>query len=123
MGPFGKLKVWQRGRDPALAIYRATARFPGTERYGLAVQMRSAAVSIPSNIAEGCGRRSDRELSRFLRIALGSATELECQVILACELSILDAGVAQELLGPVAEVQGMLAKLLRKLSTQAAHSP
>ena len=69
-----------------IKIHRCTGSFPLTERYGLAVQMRRAAVSIVSNIAEGCGRQRDRELLYFLRVARGSAREVECQLLLSRDL-------------------------------------
>jgi four helix bundle protein len=70
-------KVWEKSHNLALEIYAATREFPGEERHGLTSQIRRAAGSIPSNIAEGCGRDGDAELSRHLRIAMGSSGELE----------------------------------------------
>ncbi|MGH7508809.1 MAG: four helix bundle protein [Gemmatimonadales bacterium] len=86
MGNFRELVVWRRAQDLALAVYRSTSSFPKEERYGLSAQMRRAAVSVSSNIAEGCGRQGDRGLARFLQIARGSVRELECQLLLSCEL-------------------------------------
>jgi four helix bundle protein len=77
MQDYRKLTVWQRSHDLVLAIYDATARFPDAERYGLTSQAKRAAVSIPSNIAEGCGRETNNELRRFLFVAMGSASELD----------------------------------------------
>src|SRR5689334_17972112 len=76
----GNLRVTAHARSLAADIYRLTAIFPVSERYGLTARMRRAAVSIGSNISEGCGRTGDRELVRFLHIALGSASELEFQL-------------------------------------------
>jgi four helix bundle protein len=76
MQDFRNLKVWQKSHALTIEIYRATEAFPGNELYGLTSQIRRSCVSIPANIAEGCGRNSDPEFSRFLAIAMGSATEL-----------------------------------------------
>jgi four helix bundle protein len=80
------LKVWQGAMELATAIYAVTESFPGTERYGLAQQMRRAAVSVPSNIAEGYGRRTAKQRYNFLENALGSVFELETQVELSQRL-------------------------------------
>ncbi len=77
MRDFRKLQVWQKSHQLALDIYRLTIDFPKSEQFGLTRQMRRAAVSIPANIAEGCGRETEREFQRFLHIAAGSANELE----------------------------------------------
>ena len=91
MGNFRELVVWKRAQDLALAVYRSTSSFPKEEPYGLTSQMRRAAVSVSSNIAEGCGRQGDRELARFLQIARGSVRELECQLILSRDLGYLQS--------------------------------
>ena len=80
------LKVWVKAHEVTLAIYQCTRNFPREEIYGLTSQMRRAAASIAANIAEGCGRRSDAELHRFLQIARGSARELEYHLLLARDL-------------------------------------
>lgn len=84
------LIAWQKAMDLVTEIYEATRRFPDTERYGLVSQMRRAAVSIPSNIAEGFGRRNRPEFQRFVRNARGSACELETQVEISVRLEFLD---------------------------------
>lgn len=86
MKDFRKLKVWEKSHQLTLAIYENTSSFPQSELYGLTSQIRRSAYSIPTNIAEGSGRGSDAELARFLTIAMGSASELEYQLQLACEL-------------------------------------
>ena len=83
------LNVWKKSMNLVILIYRLTGQFPKEELFGLASQMRRAAVSIPSNIAEGHGRHSDKELIRFLFISLGSASELETQILLSSKLSFL----------------------------------
>src|SRR5881409_3851077 len=77
MKDFRQLKVWEKAHLLVLAVYSSTAQFPREETYGLASQIRRAATSIPSNIAEGCGREGEAELARFCIIARGSATELD----------------------------------------------
>jgi four helix bundle protein len=83
MGDFRRLTVWKAAHALAMEVHRCTGAFPHVERYGLAAQMRRAAVSVVSNIAEGCGRQSDRELAHFLSIARGSVREIECQLLLS----------------------------------------
>lgn len=78
MKDFRTLNVWQRACGLALDVYQHTAGFPVEERFGLTSQIRRSAVSVPSNIAEGCGRDGDREFARFLQVAMGSASEMEC---------------------------------------------
>ena len=77
---FQDLQVWQKAHQLALSVYQATAVFPVHEQYGLSSQVRRSCVSIPSNIAEGCGRGGQVELARYLQIARGSASELEYQL-------------------------------------------
>lgn len=116
MRDFRELKVWEKAHHLAVAVYRVTAAFPDREAYGVTAQIRRTAVSIPSNIAEGCGRRGDAELAHFLSIAMGSASELEYQVLLATELGFLAATASNELGSQVVEVKRMLAAFLQKLS-------
>ena len=111
------LVAWQKSMALAETIYRATATFPLEERYGLTTQMRRAAVSIPSNIAEGQGRRSsDEEFARFLRIALGSNCELDTQLELSVRLGFLTATNAAEVRPQVEEVGRVISGLLRSKS-------
>ena len=86
MHNFRELKIWKMGIEIAKSIFQLTRGFPVEERYSLTSQLTRSAISIPSNIAEGCGRKSDKEFNQFLSISLGSAFELETQVILAYEL-------------------------------------
>ncbi|MEO8029808.1 MAG: four helix bundle protein [Gemmatimonadota bacterium] len=115
MGDFKKLTVWQRAYAVSLATYRLTAGFPVSERYGLSSQLRRAAISIPSNIAEGCARRGDKELIRFLTIARGSTGELECQLLLARDLGFLSPADWEALNGPAEEISRMLGGLISSL--------
>jgi len=89
-------KVWNDAVGFAVKTYRQTKIFPTEEKYGLISQMRRASVSIPSNIAEGCSRSSEKEFSRFLEIPLGSAFELKTQMIIASKLEFLEKEVFDE---------------------------
>lgn len=89
MQNFRELVVWQKAHKLVLALYEATKKFPGDERYGITGQIRRSAASIPANIAEGCGRSGNGELCRFLYIALGSASELDYHLELAFDLKLL----------------------------------
>jgi four helix bundle protein len=104
----------------AVHVYRITSTFPSTERYGLTSQMRRAAVSIGSNIAEGCGRRGVRALVSFLYIAKGSASELEFQAELANELELVSATSAGSLLAEIRRLKRALAKLIAALRSPPA---
>ncbi len=110
------LVAWQKSVDLAEAIYVTTRRWPKEELYGLTAQVRRAAVSVPSNIAEGQGRAVVREFVHHLRIARGSLFEVETQVIIAERLGYVDHGRTKELLTQVAEVSRLLSGLLRSLS-------
>jgi len=112
---FRKLEVWEKGHRLALAVYRATATFPREERYGLTSQARSAAASIAANIAEGCGRDGDAELARYLRISMGSASELEYHLLLARDLGLLNSPAYDSLAGQTTEIKRMLTSLIRRL--------
>jgi four helix bundle protein len=98
MASFKDLRVWQDAMKLTIDVYRATSDFPKSEVYGLSQQMRRAAVSIPSNIAEGKGHRSDPEFTRYLLHARGSLLELQTQVMLAGELGYLNDAHTRSLL-------------------------
>lgn len=115
MKNFRDLKVWQKSHRLTLAVYRATMAFPKEELYGLTSQVRRASVSIPANIAEGCGRRGDADFARFVDIAMGSASEVEYHVLLSHDLGFLDAGNYGQLNDAVTEVKRMLASLIQTL--------
>ncbi|MBN1227898.1 MAG: four helix bundle protein [Deltaproteobacteria bacterium] len=108
MKDFRKLKVWEKAHQFTLQVYLITRNFPFDERFGLTVQLRRAAASIPTNIAEGCGRDSDRELARFMSIAAGSASEAEYQLLLACDLNYIQDETHRELNQEVNEVKRIL---------------
>ncbi len=115
MQDYRKLDVWQRAHQLVLAIYTASASFPGREAYSLTDQIRRAAASIPANIAEGCGRETNAELRRFLYIAMGSASELDYHLLLAHDLSYLDAAIYQQLNDELNIIRRMLNALIQKL--------
>src|SRR5947207_11950442 len=110
------LIVWQKAMDLVEHVYRTSRRFPKDELYALTNQIRRAAVSIPSNIAEGQGRGSDPELLRFLRIAHGSLRELETQVLIAERLEYNDSAVTKRLTEMAADVGRMTNGLIRSKS-------
>ena len=111
MKDFKNLKVWQKGIKMVAEIYNTTQSFPKDELYGLTSQIRRSAVSIPSNIAEGSGRNSDKEFNRFLNISLGSSFELETQIIIAHELKFLSNNEFSELIAEIQEQQKMITGL------------
>ena len=115
MKDFKDLKVWKRSHDLTLSVYKATATFPREELYGLTSQIRRASASIPTNIAEGCGRNTDNELARFLEIAMGSASELEYLLRLSNDLNFLDKAKSDELATEVIEIKKMLASFIRNI--------
>src|SRR4030043_1297181 len=114
MQDFRKLAGWEKYHLLTLDIYRVTVAFPKSEVYGLTSQIRRACVSIPANIAEGCCRGTDPEFSRFLTIALGSASELEYHLLLACELSFFADDVYNSLNNQVNEIKRMLITFINK---------
>jgi four helix bundle protein len=120
MPDYHRLTVWKKSHDLVLAVYAATARFPSAERYGLTSQVRRGAVSIPSNIVEGCSRRGDGEFKRFLSIALGSAAEVEYQLLLARDLGFLPPEAHERLTSQVSEVGRMLGALHRTVRRAAS---
>jgi four helix bundle protein len=122
LSDYRTLKVWHKGRRLTQAIYQATAGFPKEELYGLTSQMRRASVSIPSNIAEGCGRGGDAEMARYMRMALGSASELQSALVLARDQQFLQANDYESLSCDVSEVKRMLTGLIRKFAARRADS-
>lgn len=115
MKDFRDLNVWRKAHGFAVGAYEATRKFPKEEIYGLTSQIRRASVSMPANIAEGCGRSGDPELARFLQIAMGSASEVEYLLLLAHDLGILERATHRRLDSDVTEIKRMLASFLKKL--------
>jgi len=115
MEDFKDLRVWVKAHELALAVYRKTRAFPKEEMYGLTSQLRRASASVGANIAEGCGRRSDAEMRRFVQIARGSANEVEYHLLLAKDLDFLSQEDHKDLEAKVLEIQRMLASLVQSL--------
>jgi four helix bundle protein len=118
MKDFRDLKVWAKAHALALSCYAVTKPFPREEIFGLVSQIRRAGSSIPANIAEGCGRRGNAELHRFLQIAMGSANELEYHLLLSRDLGYINPERHQEMQSQVEEVKRMLASLIRKVDSE-----
>jgi four helix bundle protein len=115
MKDFRRLKVWEKAHRLTLGVYKATTRFPREESYGLSAQLRRASASVPANIAEACGRRGNREMAKFLQIGMGSASEMEYELLLARDLGYLEETAYLGLQASVTELEKMLASLLRKV--------
>lgn len=115
MHNFKELKVWQNAMSLTKAIYLITDQFPDKERFGLTSQIRRSAFSIPSNIAEGSGRGTDKDFVHFLHITFGSACELETQIILANELTYNSHLQTEEINNQINEIKRMLIGLKKKL--------
>jgi four helix bundle protein len=112
---YKELKVWQKAYRLCLEVYRITKTFPKEERYGLTSQIRRAAVSVPSNIAEGYGRRTAGEYIQALYIAYGSNCELETQILLASDLGFMKREDLEELQKDLGDVERLLKALIRSL--------
>jgi four helix bundle protein len=119
MRDFRSLKVWERGHRLALAIYGLTTSFPKYELYGLTSQIRRCSVSIPANIAEGCGRSGEKESIRFLNISLGSASELEYLLLLSKDIGLLDETSYTQSMKNVIEIKKMLTSFILKLKADS----
>ena len=117
MHNFRELKVWQKARQLVRQVYITTKTFPKEELFALTIQMRRSAISIVSNIAEGCGRSSDKQLAYFLDISRGSASELECQLLLSFDLGYIDNESLQELFRNLEEIQRMVQGFKKSLTT------
>lgn len=109
------LKVWEKSHQLTLDVYVFTEHFSKDEQYRLRNQIRSSASCIATNIAEGCGRKSDAEFARFLHVSMGSASELEYQFLLARDLNLIENSAHTKLEAAVTEVKKMIASLIRKL--------
>ena len=116
MRDFKELKVWQKSHQMVVKVYHMTRKFPQDERFGLIAQLRRSSASIPANIAEGCGRGSVRDFSRFLSIAAGSASETEYHFLLAYELNYLEKKDYMILDQQINEIKRMLNAFIQKLT-------
>lgn len=115
MKDFRTLKVWEKAHALTLAIYKSTEGFPKQEMYALTNQIQRAAVSIPANIAEGCGKDSDAELKRYFLISMGSSSELEYLLLLAHDLGYLPQNNFQGMTSDLVEIRKMLNAFIQKL--------
>ncbi len=112
---YRELRVWRKAIKLAVEVYRVTDTFPKQEQFGLSSQMRRAAVSISSNLAEGSRRSTGKDYHRFVTVAFGSASELESQVIIAAELGFLNISQRSQLFDSLIDVSKMLSGLERSL--------
>jgi four helix bundle protein len=117
------LDVWQRAMDLVIESYRATARFPKSETYGISSQLQRAVTSVPANIAEGHGRSHTKEFLRHLSVAYGSLMEVETHLQIAARLNYLDANSLQSLLERASEIGRMLNGLIQSLERRISQSP
>jgi len=115
MRNFKQLKIWQKGFELAINSFKLTASFPKEEKYGISSQITRAAVSIPSNIAEGSSRSSTKEYSRFIEISFGSTFELETQLLIAQAVNYGDKDLTNTMLKDIDEEQKMLTSFMSKL--------
>ncbi len=115
MQDFKNLKVWEKAHLFVIKIYKITSNFPKEELYNLVSQTRRAAVSIPTNIAEGCGKNSSIELARYCQISMGSTTELEYLLLLSNELKYISDEDYKKFYDELIEIKKMLSSFLQKL--------
>ena len=115
---FKNLEIWKRGMALAGEVYKLSEIFPGEEKFGLTAQIRRSAVSIPSNIAEGCGRGTTKQMSLFVDIAVGSSCELETQIYLATDLLHIDKTESEKIISKIEEVRKMMIGFQKSLRTK-----
>jgi|SRR5579863_8749894 len=120
MRNYKDLLVWEKAHKLTLAVYKITLLFPKEERYGLISQVRRASASIAANLAEGCGRRSDGEMARYVQIAMGSGAELSYHFLLAKDLEFMPNAQYESLSADVNEIMRMLSALSGKLRNARA---
>jgi four helix bundle protein len=120
MRNYKDLVVWEKAHRLTLSIYKSTRGFPSEERFGLTSQMRRAAASIAANLAEGCGRRSDGEMGRFIQIAMGSGAELSYHLLLARDLNFIERRAFEGLDSDLGEVMRMMSSLSQRLKIRPA---
>ncbi len=115
MKDFINLKVWEKSHKLVLRIYELTNDFPKSELYGLISQLGRAAISIPTNISEGCGKYSGNDFARFLQISMGSSSELEYLIFLSNELKLIESSSFKELNSNIVEIKKMLTSLIKRV--------
>ncbi len=112
MNNFRELKVWQKARVLTKKSYALLSKFPTDEKFGLVSQIKRATISIPSNIAEGSGRNTEMDFSRFLDIALGSCYEIETQYILSMDLNFITKAECDDIINDIVEIERMIIGLI-----------
>ncbi|WP_425391390.1 four helix bundle protein [Ekhidna sp.] len=117
MRDFKNLEVWKEAHQIALDCYRVSSYFPSDEKFGLTSQLRRSALSIPTNLAEGCGRGSQKDLKRFCDIAMGSASEVEYLLFFINEIGILQNGDYESLSGSLVRMKKRLNAFIQKLKS------
>ena len=115
MRNFKELKIWQKGFEIAIKVFELTNGFPKEEKYGIVSQITRSAVSIPSNIAEGSSRSSEKDYNRYLEISLGSSFELETQLLISKAVNFGNDDIRNQILRDVDEEQKMLISFMNKL--------
>lgn len=126
MRNYKELQVWERSHKLTLEVYRLTKYFPKEELFGLVSQMRRCAVSIPANIAEGCGKNSEKDLLRFLQISLGSLMELDYYIILAKDLEYISNDKSSQMSEELTQLRKMLITFMKKVGASIqpnTHTP
>jgi four helix bundle protein len=118
MQDFKKFKVWEKSHQLTLEIYRLTGKYPRHEAYGLTSQVRRSSASIATNIAEGCGRGSNKEMKRLLTVAMGSASQTEYHLLLSRDLKCLPGNEYDQLHQSILEIKRMFFSLINKLTTE-----
>ncbi len=118
MHKYNELKIWQKAMKLTKEVYKTVSKLPKDEKYGLSSQIRRSAVSIPSNIAEGAGRNSNKEFLHFLSIAQGSSYELQTQLLLTIELNMISKDNLKEVLNEIEEVQKMNFALQKNIKSK-----
>ena len=117
MRDFHKLKVWQKSHQLALEVYKVSQSFPKEELFGLTSQIRRAVSSVPTNIAEGCGRDSNKDFAHFLQIAIGSASEVVYELLLAHDLQYINKDEYERLTSEMVAIRKMIVKYRAELRT------
>lgn len=118
MGTHKDLRIWIESMELVTDIYKVTAKFPKEEMYGLSLQIRRSAVSVPSNIAEGTARNSKKETIQFLHVSLGSLTELETQLLISHKIGYLDKIIYSKLDTKISKLIGMTRSFIKHLTNQ-----
>lgn len=118
MHNFKELNVWKESKDFSVTVYKLTKSFPTSEKYGIISQINRSAVSIPSNIAEGAGRNSDKDFSRFINISIGSSFELETQLIIAHEIDYIEKPTFDEIMEKLELIQKRLVNFNKYLKSK-----